>query len=222
MVRVAIVADSPVVYAGLRSLLAPETDLVVLETSRASGASLPSGPERAAPPEADVIVWVPTRAEISDGDRRLDSEEVSGVAFSPGVVVLLPDMDAATASETVRGGASAVLPADADGVELVAAIRAAAAGLVALPRTLISQVIRAAREPSPADEAIGAPPLLTQRESEVLALLVEGRANKVIAARLGISEHTVKTHVAAVYEKLRARNRAEAVVAAARHGLVIL
>jgi two-component system nitrate/nitrite response regulator NarL len=63
---------------------------------------------------------------------------------------------------------------------------------------------------------------LTKREAEVLALLSQGLANKVIAARLGISEATVKTHIAAVYEKLNARNRAEAVVAAARHGLITL
>jgi DNA-binding NarL/FixJ family response regulator len=64
--------------------------------------------------------------------------------------------------------------------------------------------------------------VLTPREREVLALLAEGLANKMIAPRLGISEHTVKTHVAAVYEKLHARNRAEAVVAAARQGLLLL
>lgn len=221
MVRIAIIADSPVVSAGLRSLLAAETDVTVIETPRASGQSLLSGPGHDAAPEADVVVWAPTRAEISDTDRPLDAEDLDGAPFSPRLVVLLPDMDAATTGEAVRGGASAVLSTDVDSTELIAAIRAVAAGLIVLPRGLVSELLGAAHETSPPEESTGAP-ALTQREGEVLALLVEGRANKVIAARLGISEHTVKTHIASVYEKLRARNRAEAVVAAARHGLVML
>ena len=63
---------------------------------------------------------------------------------------------------------------------------------------------------------------LTPREREVLALLAQGRANKQIAPRLGITEHTVKAHVAAIYEKLGAGNRAEAAIAAARLGLLLL
>jgi DNA-binding NarL/FixJ family response regulator len=63
---------------------------------------------------------------------------------------------------------------------------------------------------------------LTPRERQVLALLAEGLANKAIAPRLGITEHTVKAHVAAIYDKLHAGNRAEAVVAAARQGLLLL
>lgn len=222
MVRIAIIADSPVVSAGLRSLLAAQTDLTVIETPRASGERADSGLGRGTAPDADVIVWAPTRAEIGDTERPLDSEELDGAPFSPRLVVLLPDMDAATTGEAVRGGASAVLSADVDSTELIAAIRAVAAGLIVLPRTLVSELMEAVRETSPLDAPTGAPPALTQREGEVLALLVEGRANKVIAARLGISEHTVKTHIASVYEKLGARNRAEAVVAAARHGLVML
>jgi DNA-binding CsgD family transcriptional regulator len=64
--------------------------------------------------------------------------------------------------------------------------------------------------------------LLTPREREVLALLAEGLPNKLIAPRLGISENTVKAHVASIYDKVGASNRAEAVVAAARLGLLML
>jgi two-component system nitrate/nitrite response regulator NarL len=66
----------------------------------------------------------------------------------------------------------------------------------------------------------GAP--LTAREREVLALLALGLANKAIAPRLGISEHTVKAHVASIFEKLHVGTRAEAVVTAARTGLLLL
>jgi DNA-binding CsgD family transcriptional regulator len=62
---------------------------------------------------------------------------------------------------------------------------------------------------------------LTPREVEVLAMLAEGLANKSIAARLGISDHTVKTHVAAVFAKLGVSTRAEAVTIAARLGLLM-
>ena len=64
--------------------------------------------------------------------------------------------------------------------------------------------------------------LLTARELQVLALLAEGLANKAIAARLGISDHTVKFHVNAILGKLGAESRTEAVTRAARAGLLIL
>ena len=64
--------------------------------------------------------------------------------------------------------------------------------------------------------------ILTPREQEILTLLAEGLVNKEIAVRLGISEHTVKTHLAAIYEKLEAANRAEAVATGLRRGLVML
>src|SRR5207244_2440152 len=63
---------------------------------------------------------------------------------------------------------------------------------------------------------------LTPREREILTLLGEGLVNREIAVRLGISEHTVKTHLAAIYEKLEASNRAEAVATGLRRGLIML
>ena len=71
---------------------------------------------------------------------------------------------------------------------------------------------------SPADRALAEP--LTPREIEVLELLVEGLSNKTIAARLGISDQTVKFHVAAICGKLGAANRTDAVRRAIRRGLV--
>lgn len=65
-------------------------------------------------------------------------------------------------------------------------------------------------------------PALTARERQVASLLVEGASNKLIARRLGISVHTAKFHVAAVLEKLGARNRSDAVAIALRDGLVAL
>jgi DNA-binding CsgD family transcriptional regulator len=70
----------------------------------------------------------------------------------------------------------------------------------------------------------GAPPPveLTQRERQVLALIVDGAPNKAIARALAISERTAKFHVAAILGKLHARNRAEAAAVAVREGLVVL
>ena len=74
----------------------------------------------------------------------------------------------------------------------------------------------------PHTELSGERPVLTTRERQVAALLVEGASNKVIARRLEISVHTAKFHVAAVLEKLGARNRSDAVAIALRDGLVAL
>jgi DNA-binding NarL/FixJ family response regulator len=112
-------------------------------------------------------------------------------------------------------------------VAVSAAVGAAAAGLVALPARDAAALLAAAAgdrgpAPVPARVPAGAAGPLSAREREVLALMAEGLANKQIAPRLGISEHTVKAHVAAVFAKLGAGTRAEAVVTAARRGLLML
>jgi DNA-binding NarL/FixJ family response regulator len=102
-----------------------------------------------------------------------------------------------------------------------------AAGLTVLPPAATDALLGSIEESAGATIATrpgGAMgrPTLSAREREVLALLAEGLANKVIAPRLGISEHTVKAHVAAIFEKLGTGTRAEAVVTAARLGLLLL
>ncbi len=106
----------------------------------------------------------------------------------------------------------------ADGATLASALRAVSAGLVVIERTIapgetLSHGLRVGDE-SPDD--------LTPREREVLQLVAEGLANKMIAARLAISEHTVKFHVAAILAKLGAASRTEATHTAARRGLIAL
>jgi DNA-binding NarL/FixJ family response regulator len=138
-------------------------------------------------------------------------------------MMLLDRVDAAIAQDAYAAGASAVLAIDAAADELRAALRAVAAGLVVLPAGVSAELLGGTHRVVSDADPTGAPSAsLTSREREVLALLAQGLANKVIAARLGITEHTVKTHVAAVYQKLDARNRAEVLVAAARRGLVML
>jgi DNA-binding NarL/FixJ family response regulator len=66
------------------------------------------------------------------------------------------------------------------------------------------------------------PAALSSRETEVLRMIADGLANKQIAARLGISEHTVKFHVASIFAKLHASTRAEAVVVGARLGMIVV
>jgi DNA-binding NarL/FixJ family response regulator len=207
MIRVVIVADSPAMRAGLAAMIGAEPDLTVVAEEY----------------EADVVIVVAGRVGPRDETTEHDESDLDERPSRPATMVLLERIDAEAAREAYGAGASAVLPTDADGEELVSALRAVAAGLVVLPPAVVAELLALSRA-LPTYTAVTSAPMasLTPREREVLALLAQGLANKMIAPRLGISEHTVKTHVAAVYEKLHARNRAEAVVAAARQGLVML
>ena len=138
------------------------------------------------------------------------------------LVVLLEDLDGEAGARALRAGARAVLPRSAAPEEIRAAVRAAAAGLASLPAAVAEALLDGT---SP--DGAGAPVdtgdrILTPREREILTLLGEGLVNKEIAVQLGISEHTVKTHLAAIYEKLEASNRAEAVATGLRRGLIML
>jgi DNA-binding NarL/FixJ family response regulator len=117
----------------------------------------------------------------------------------------------------VRAGARAVLPRTASADAIIAAVEAAAAGLVVLPADALVEAAHATTA-----HAMTSPEALTAREAQILALLAEGLVNKQIAARLGISRHTVKTHLAALFHKLGVSTRAEAVAAGARAGVILL
>jgi two-component system nitrate/nitrite response regulator NarL len=107
-----------------------------------------------------------------------------------------------------------VLPSDASAAQLDAALRAVAAGLL----------VRAPQLPALRSgfAAVDDAPLLTPREREILTLLGEGLSNKAMARQLGISVHTVKFHLEALFSKLDATSRAEAVAKGLRGGVIEL
>jgi len=121
-------------------------------------------------------------------------------------------------SEALRHGVRAILPADASATEILAAIEAAAAGLAAIDPADLEALVAAAAPQAVADVATP----LTARELDVLRMLAEGAANKTIAWKLGISEHTVKFHVAQILAKLNAGTRTEAVTVGIRKGLILV
>ena len=115
----------------------------------------------------------------------------------------------------------AYLLKDADGAEIAGALRAAASGLASLDRTLLSELAGTPALFATPDSA-GAHSELSAREREVLQLMAGGLPNKTIAVRLGISQHTVKFHVAAILAKFQASSRTEAVSIGVRRGYVSL
>ncbi len=138
------------------------------------------------------------------------------------LVVLLDDLDGEAGARALHAGARAVLPRNASPEEIRAAVRAAAAGLASLPAAVTKALLDGRSRGGPDAPVDTGRPGLTPREREILTLLGEGLVNRQIAEQLGISEHTVKTHLAAIYEKLEASNRAEAVATGLRRGLVML
>ena len=111
------------------------------------------------------------------------------------------------------GAPAGVLAPDATAEQLDAALRAVVAGLL-VRSTTVPEI----REFAPADDV----PLLTPREREILGLIGEGLSNKAMARRLGISVHTVKFHLEALFSKLDATSRAEAVTKGLRGGVIEL
>jgi DNA-binding NarL/FixJ family response regulator len=112
----------------------------------------------------------------------------------------------------IEAGATGYLLKDAPREELIRAVRAAFAGEAVLSPAVASRLMGQVRKPPPE--------VLSQRELEVLALIADGATNRQAAAKLFVSEATVKTHVLHIYEKLGVRDRAAAVAEAYRRRLL--
>jgi len=213
MIRVLIVASSSISQGGLENLLRTSTSLQIVRVVSDFG-QLSENLEELQP---DVLI-----AEITGQDRTLPEEILKLSEEAPVAIILLVD-DANTERdmEAFRNGVRAVLPRNMSPGGIVAAVEAVGAGLaVLLPEGLETLL----RESMASPRAVS-PPLveaLTPREIEVLGMMVEGWGNKEISTRLGISEHTVKFHVASIMGKLNASSRTEAVTSGIRHGLIML
>jgi DNA-binding NarL/FixJ family response regulator len=208
MIRVLIKASLPVAKAGLESLLGSYPRLRVVDES---SDEFESSEGLLADGQPDVIV-------VDAGDSENINETLVGSASGVPQILLVRD-PAAVAADAFRGDVRAVLSRSATGSQIAAAIEAVAAGLgVFDPGTLEAFPAPHAANQNP--EQLPEP--LTPREIEVLRAMAEGLANKEIAARLGISENTIKFHVASVMGKLGAGSRTEAVMLGIRHGIVLI
>ena len=208
-----IVADDPLVRAGLGTMLAE------LEGCTVAGRVSPAADlaAEALACGANVVLWDlgwdPGGTPLARFQAGM--EHLAGAEARLPVVVLLPGPNVTV--DAWRAGVQGLLLRDAGAGRLAAALAAAAQGLQVVDPELAPGLLPA-RGP---DVDQPAEPL-TPRELEVLQLLADGLPNKTIAARLGISEHTVKFHVNAILGKLGVQSRTEAVIHATRLGLVIL
>lgn len=191
----------------LRVVVAARDPLVRAALARSLGATFPDADGRTG--AADVALW--------DAGPGPGADDALLGALPPGLPVVALVADAADAPAAWGAGARGLVPREARGETLAVALFAVARGLAALDPALAGALPGLGPRPAgpPADP-------LTPREREVLALLAEGIPNKLIADRLGVAERTVKYHVAAVFAKLDAHSRTEAVARGVRSGLVVL
>jgi DNA-binding NarL/FixJ family response regulator len=194
MIRVLIAASSPVVRAGLKSLVEDTGECLVV-----GSVSPREVAELASELQPDVVLW-----QVAPDE---DAAALLRLLEAQNTILLTSN----AALDLIRAGAQGVLPLDASPEQIGIALRAALVGLGVFATDRLDAPTTP-RNPSP----------LTARETEVLRMIAEGLANKEIAWRLGISDHTVKFHVSALLGKLGAGSRAEAIGVGIRQGVLML
>ncbi|MDX1992681.1 MAG: response regulator transcription factor [bacterium] len=205
-IRVLIADDHAVVRQGLKMFLSltPEFEIVGEATNGAEALSM------ARKLRPDVVLM------------DLLMPEMDGITAITHLRRELPDTEAIALTSVledkavvgaIKAGAIGYLLKDTESDELIRAIKAAAEGQVQLSPKAAARLMREVRAPE-------SPETLTDRETEVLRLLAQGKSNKEIAAELVIGEKTVKTHVSNILSKLGVTSRTQAALYAARIGLV--
>jgi len=206
-IQVVIVDDHNLVREGIARLIDTEPDLAVM----AQASSVAGGQALITEGGANVLVVDVT---MPDGSGLPLAREARAANPALGIVVLTMHNDDDTLLEALDAGASALVLKSSSADDVLDAIRRAANAPDAFTATGLGAALRRR------DTVTAAKPMLTPRETEVLMRLVDGDSVALVARQLFMSESTVKTHVARVYEKLGAHNRASAIMAAVRLGFV--
>ena len=206
VIRVLIADDHSVVREGLHMFLGRDPELEVVGEA-ADGVE---AVERSRQLHPDVVL-MDLLMPVMDGIAAISviRNELPEIE----VIALTSVLESATVVGAVRAGAIGYLLKDTQAPELRRAIKAAAAGQVQLSPQASAYLMREVRTPEMTE-------VLTEREMEVLHLLVQGQSNKAIGRDLQIAEDTVKTHIKHILAKLGVQSRTQAVLSAFRLGLV--
>jgi len=209
-IRVFIADDHFVVRQGVRALLETQPDIEVVGEA-ADGKIAVEMATQLRP----AVVLMDLVMPVMDGVEA--TRRIKAVAPSTQVIILTSFLESEYVVPAVRSGALSYLLKDVASSELLEAVRKAARGEAVLHPQVTSRIVAALHggATSSAPEH-----LLSEREREVLGWIAQGLANHDIAARLFISEKTVKSHVSSILAKLEVSDRTQAAVFAWRHGLM--
>lgn len=208
-VRVLLADDHPLVCAGLAALLQQQDDVEVVATV-AGGREAIDAVRSLSPDVVIMDVAMPGMNGIEA------TKAIRQASPATRVILFTVDESRASISEAIQAGVSGYLLKDASADELVNAARLALEGKAVIHPQLTRAFIE---EVQIAEKRVEAPPL-SRREKEILQKVAYGATTKEVAHDLGISPHTVKTHLERIFEKLGANDRAQAVAIAIRSGLV--
>jgi DNA-binding NarL/FixJ family response regulator len=217
-VRIIVADDHHVVRTSFAALLDTQPDFTVVGTACDGTEAVRLGREL-----TPDVVLMDVRMPVMDGIEATRQLATPGGTRGPRILILTTfDLDRYV-YDALCAGASGFLLKDVTAERLFEGVRVVAAGEAllapAVTRRLISEFTRL--RPRPDALPSGALATLTPRETQVLRLVAEGLSNPEIAARLVVTEETVKTHVSHVLTKLGLRDRTQAVVTAYETGLVV-
>jgi DNA-binding NarL/FixJ family response regulator len=210
-IRALIVDDHPVTREGLRTALELSDDVVVVVGEASSGEE---AVERARELEPDVV-FMDVRMPGMDGIEA--TRRIRQAAPTTKVILITIDESRGAISEAIQAGVSGYLLKDASPDSLVDAAKNAIEGNAVIHPQLTKTFIEEVRL-GEGDTPKAAP--LSKREREILQKVADGSTTRQVATELGISPHTVKTHLERIFEKLGANDRAQAVAIAIRTGIV--
>lgn len=210
-ITVLLVDDHELVRQGVRAFLASQRDVVVVGEAATAAAAVDLAAETA----PDVVLM---DLVLSDGDGVEATRRVKRVSPRSRVVILTSYHDDDHIFPALEAGAISYLLKDIGMDELLAAVRRAARGETSVHPRIAERLV--AELQGQGSEGYAPHEQLTRREREVLLLIAEGLDNRDIAARLGLSDYTVKGHVSNVLGKLHLSDRTKAAVYAWREGLI--
>jgi two-component system response regulator DevR len=200
--RILIVDDSEMVRTGLRTLLATEPSLeIVGEAGNVAG-----GVEASARHRPDVVLL---DIRLPDGTGIDACRQILKRSPESRVLIVTSVVDETVVDDAIRAGAHGYLLKEIDGRGLVNAVRDVAAGKSILDPAVTARVIQLVKSTGPTRDLLAG---LSPQEKRTLALIAEGLTNKEVAAKLELSEKTVKNYLSTIFEKLHVSRRAEAAV----------
>lgn len=211
--KVVIVDDQGLIRDGLVTICERFADVEVVATAADGGEALSAVSEHS--PDVVLMDLRMPRMDGIEATRRIKESHPD-----THVVVLTTYSDDESINAALAAGAVGYLTKDAGRDDIHRAISAAASGQALLDPVVHARLIALVQQQLPGAPPVQLPDGLTTREAEVLVNIARGLSNTEIAAKLFVSEATVKTHVNRIFAKTQSRDRAQAVAYAHRHGLM--